>query len=570
MTRTENAENAENSEQAEHPEPAEWAKQPEQDSWSEGAAATGDEAIRTEPIPTELISASAGPTGPIPAGAAPPHPVGVPVPPRRHRVRPFHALGSAFGRLPLRVHLVVALVVLLAAGLFGTWWAASAEMQYYLVGQVDKRLERAGGVFDHFTFGGVPDPRRLRAAAPPGGGYVVQVTIAGQTTTYNGSGIAAADLPAIPATLKSNAPPATEPSLSGNGSQWRVLARSYPQQQAEVVVAANLDDVDTAIGDLTQRFLWIALAGLVLIGGLGYALVRGSLRPLEEVEGTAEAIAAGDLSRRVPVRRPGSEVGRLANAFNTMVGRIENAFRASERSEASARGSEERMRQFVADASHELRTPLTSIRGYAELYRQGAVASPEEVAGVLRRIEDQAARMGLLVDDLLLLARLDHQRPLERTPVDLTVLAVDAVHDAHAVAPDRAVGLRLPPARGEEPVAVPVLGDTPRLRQVIGNLLNNAITHTPPDTRIELRVRTDGADAVLEVADAGPGLPPEQARRVFERFYRADPSRGRDSGGSGLGLAIVAALVAAHGGRVEVDTAVGVGTTFRVLLPLAN
>jgi len=253
-----------------------------------------------------------------------------------------------------------------------------------------------------------------------------------------------------------------------------------------------------------------------------------------------------------------------------MVGRIENAFRASERSEASARSSEERMRQFVGDASHELRTPLTSIRGYAELYRQGAATSPEEIAGVLRRIEDQAARMGLLVDDLLLLARLDHQRPLERTPVDLAVLAVDAVHDAHAVAPDRAVGLRLPPAQGDEPVAVPVLGDTPRLRQVIGNLLNNAITHTPQDTRIELRLRNDGGYAVLEVADAGPGLPPEQAQRVFERFYRADPSRGRDSGGTGLGLAIVAALVAAHGGRVEVDTAVGIGTTFRVLLPLAN
>lgn len=516
--------------------------------------------------PDFAASSSADPDE-VPAAARPLHPVGVPVPPRRHRVRPFRALRSAFGRLPLRVHLVFALVVLLAAGLFGTWWAASAEMQYYLVDQVNRRLERAGTVFDHPPLGPLSDVRRIRAQPP--GGYVVEVTIAGRTTTYNGSGIAGANLPAVPPDLKLNMP-TTVPSLSGNGSQWQALARSDPQQRAKVVIAANLDDVDTAIGDLTSRFLWIAVGGLVLIGGIGYALVRGSLRPLEEVEGTAEAIAAGDLSRRVPVRRPGSEVGRLANAFNIMVGRIEHAFHASERSEASARSSEERMRQFVADASHELRTPLTSIRGYAELYRQGAAASPEEIAGVLRRIEDQAARMGLLVDDLLLLARLDHQRPLERTPVDLAVLAVDAVHDAHAVAPDRAVGLRLPPAHGDEPVAVPVLGDTPRLRQVIGNLLNNAITHTPPDTRIELRLRTDGADAVLEVADAGPGLPPEQAQRVFERFYRADPSRGRASGGTGLGLAIVAALVAAHGGRVEVDTAVGVGTTFRVLLPLAD
>ena len=510
-----------------------------------------------------------------PQTVLPPHPVGVPVPPGARRGRgaalraPLRALRSAFGRLPLRIHLVVALVVLLAAGLFGTWYAASAELQVYLVGQVDKRLEHAAQIFTHVPSNPPPDARRLRQIAPAGGGYLVEVTINGQTTTFNGSGIAPADLPAVPANTAFGKV-LTAPSQSGDGSQWRVLPLNFPEQNEQVLLASNLDDVNTAIGDLTERFLWIAVAGLVLIGLVGYGLVRGSLRPLEEVEGTAEAIAAGDLSRRVPVRRPGSEVGRLANAFNVMVGRIENAFRASERSEASARSSEERMRQFVADASHELRTPLTSIRGYAELYRQGAVASPEEVASVLRRIEDQAARMGLLVDDLLLLARLDHQRPLDRSPVDLAVLAVDAVHDAHAVAPDRAVGLRLPPAHGDEPVAVPVLGDAARLRQVVGNLLNNALTHTPPGARVEVRLRTAGAEGVLEVADAGPGLPPDQAQRVFERFYRADPSRGRDSGGTGLGLAIVAALVAAHGGRVEVDTALGVGTTFRVMLPLAN
>jgi two-component system OmpR family sensor kinase len=232
------------------------------------------------------------------------------------------------------------------------------------------------------------------------------------------------------------------------------------------------------------------------------------------------------------------------------------------------------MRRFVADASHELRTPLTSIRGYAELYRQGAATSPEDVAGVLRRIEDQAARMGLLVDDLLLLARLDQQRPLEHARVDLAVLAVDAVHDAHAVAPDRSVGLRLPPPvtgedGGDEPAEVPVVGDEARLRQVLGNLVSNAVLHTPTGTPVEVRVRAEGQEAVLEVADKGPGLPADQAERVFERFYRADPARGRASGGTGLGLAIVAAIVAAHRGRVEVRTAVGVGTTFRVLLPLA-
>jgi two-component system OmpR family sensor kinase len=262
-----------------------------------------------------------------------------------------------------------------------------------------------------------------------------------------------------------------------------------------------------------------------------------------------------------------------------MVDRIGSLLRARELSETSARRSEERMRRFVADASHELRTHLTSIRGYAELYRQGAATTPEDVANVLRRIEDTAARMGLLVDDLLLLARLDQQRPLERAPVDLGVLAVDAVHDAHATEPNRQVGLRLPPVHPDpddpdetEPAAVPVLGDEARLRQVIGNLVSNALNHTPPGTPVEVRLRIDDGSAVLEVADSGPGLPAAQAERVFERFYRGDPARGRStaSGGNGLGLAIVAALVAAHGGRVEVDTAVGEGTTFRVFLPLAQ
>jgi two-component system OmpR family sensor kinase len=350
------------------------------------------------------------------------------------------------------------------------------------------------------------------------------------------------------------------------------LATSVPTTtggRAVILIATDQGEVDAAIGSLSRIYLWISVGALVLLAGLGYALVRRSLRPLEEVERTAEVIATGDLSRRVPVRRPGSEVGRLASAFNTMVERFESAFRARQRSEASARSSEERMRRFVADASHELRTPLTSIRGYAELYRQGAVTSPEDVAGVLHRIEEQAARMGLLVDELLLLARLDQQRPFEHAPVDLAVLTVDAVHDAHAATPERSVGLRLPPAIGEEPAEVPVLGDEARLRQVLGNLVNNALIHTPAGTPVEVRVRPEAAEAVVEVADKGPGLAPEAAERVFERFYRGDPARGRANGGTGLGLAIVAAIVAAHGGRVEVQTSVGVGTTFRVRLPLA-
>jgi two-component system OmpR family sensor kinase len=474
---------------------------------------------------------------------------------------------AAVGRRTVRVQLVGAMLVLLAAALFGTWWAATADLQRYLLGQLDSRLEHAA---DGLTRLPADDLRSLGANrfSPPGA-YIVQVRVAGRVYQVSGPDTTDGEGPAIPAVLPSSGTPFTVPSTTDGGSQWRMLARPNARAGATIVLAGDEGEVDSAIGDLSREFLLLALGALVLMGALAYALVRSSLRPLEEVERATDEIAGGDLSRRAPVRRPGSEVGRLAQSFNAMIERIEHAFHARERSEAAARDSEERMRRFIADASHELRTPLTSIRGYAELYRQGAVSTPEDLAGVLRRIEDQAARMGLLVEDLLLLARLDHQRPLERAPVDLAVLAVDAVHDAHAVAPERAVGLRLPPADGEEPAEIPVLGDAARLRQVFGNLVNNALTHTPAGAPIEVRVRAEPGQAVLEVADGGPGLPPEQAERVFERFYRADPARGRASGGTGLGLAIVAALVAAHGGRVAVDSTVGVGTTFRVSLPLA-
>jgi two-component system OmpR family sensor kinase len=492
--------------------------------------------------------------------------------------RPFRVSWAWVRRLPLRVQLVVTLLLLLAAVLIGSYFVASTSMQGYLLNQLDVRLGRTTvQVVRVLSTGQLPGGGDRFGGRPPiSDGDQISVELNGQTVWRSPTSTGNTSTPQLPADPEIGTA-FTVPS-QGGGTSWRVLATAVPtttttgaNSTATVVVATDQSEVDTAIGDLSTMYLRISVGALVLLGALGYALVRSSLRPLEEVEQTAEGIAAGDLSRRVPVRRPRSEVGRLAGAFNTMVERIESAFRARERSEASARSSEERMRRFVADASHELRTPLTSIRGYAELYRQGAATSPEDVAGVLRRIEEQAARMGLLVDDLLLLARLDQQRPLEHMRVDLAVLTVDAVHDVHAVAPDRSVGLRLPPADDstEEPAEVPVLGDEARLRQVLGNLVNNAILHTPSGTPVEVRVRAEGQDAVLEVADKGPGLPPDQAERVFERFYRADPARARISGGTGLGLAIVAAIVAAHGGRVEVATTVGVGTTFRVLLPLA-
>ena len=305
---------------------------------------------------------------------------------------------------------------------------------------------------------------------------------------------------------------------------------------------------------------------LALLAGAAYAVVRTSLRPLREVEQTAAAIAGGDLSLRVPRQDDRTEVGRLALAFNSMLGRIETAFGAQQESEAQARESEGRMRRFVGDASHELRTPLTSIRGFAELYRQGAVPPGPELDRVMGRVEGEAARMGQLVEEMLLLARLDQQRPMDSKPVDLLQLTADAVHDAQAVDPGRPIRLEVQDG-GEAPV---VLGDEARLRQVLVNLLGNAVTHTPAGSPVAVHLRTADSQALVEVADCGPGLTPEQASHVFERFYRADSARNRASGGSGLGLSIVRAVVEAHGGRVGVRSTRGEGATFLVELPLAG
>jgi two-component system, OmpR family, sensor kinase len=342
------------------------------------------------------------------------------------------------------------------------------------------------------------------------------------------------------------------------------------------IAGVDLDRDDRLLARLVATQVVVGLVILVLLGSAAYVLVRNSLRPLTEVERTARAIAAGDLSQRVPAGDERTEVGRLSLALNGMLARIERSFRAQQASEEQARASETRMRRFVADASHELRTPLTSIRGFAELYRQGAAGSPEETARLMQRIESEGSRMGVLVEDLLQLARLDQQRPLTITPVDLAEVAGDAVHDARAVQPDRPINLHLDESLSEVPV---VLGDEARLRQVVGNLVTNALVHTPRTAPVTVRISDepaagdasadgdDGGVVVLQVADQGPGMAPEDAARVFERFYRADPSRARTAGGTGLGLAIVSALVAAHGGTVHLDTAPGRGAAFTVRLP---
>ena len=355
--------------------------------------------------------------------------------------------------------------------------------------------------------------------------------------------------------------------------QWRVMASpvTLPDGSAgTVLVAQSLGDVQNTLDRLTLLLLVIGAVAVLLAAGTGYLIVRASLAPLRRVERTAAAIADGDLSHRVPDGDPRTEVGRLSGALNTMLTEIETAFAERAAAAETARSSEERMRRFVADASHELRTPLTSIRGFAELYRQGAATDPNDVRRLMGRIEDEAKRMGLLVEDLLMLARLDQERPLDRVPVDLLALAGDAVHDARAVAPDRELDLEIG-ATDPPPV---VIGDESRLRQVVGNLLANALRHTPAGTPVTVRIETvPGAEhplARLSVIDHGPGMRPEDAARVFERFYRADTARTRTAGGTGLGLAIVAALVAGHGGVVSVDTAPGQGARFVVDLPVAG
>jgi two-component system OmpR family sensor kinase len=343
-----------------------------------------------------------------------------------------------------------------------------------------------------------------------------------------------------------------------------------------VAVALSLGSVDVI---LRQLLIIEAIVGgivLFLVGGIATIVVRVGLRPLTRIEHTAEAIAGGELDRRVPDSDPRTETGRLGAALNVMLGRLADALHERER-------SEDRLRQFVADASHELRTPLTSIRGFAELYRRGGARTPAEVELLTGRIEAEATRMGVLVEDLLLLARLDQQRALDITNVDLLVLAADAVHDAKAREPDRRVTL----TPGTD--SVHVLGDEHKLRQVVTNLVTNALVHTPAGTAVQLTVRQHVPSSrdeppvaqagmpklppaplgVLEVHDEGPGIPPDQASHVFDRFHSFDPRRTHDRGGSGLGLAITAAILEAHNGRIELHTAALHGTTFRALLPLA-
>ena len=458
--------------------------------------------------------------------------------------------------VPLRVGLVAAMLLLVGCGLLASGVAVTSALRHDLVNRVDQTLIDASNSWAQAPRRMPPPDEGPNPARPPSNFYVRGVDTMGNLWMAVNDRDAE---PALPEDNNVGPTPVTIESLNGSHIQWRAVSVRGPNGEL-TTVAIDLSDVERTVRSLAWSQVAIGTAVLVVLGVVGYWVVHRSLRPLAEVEQTAAAIAAGELDRRVPQRDPRTEVGRLSVALNGMLAQIQQAMASSESSAENARMSEERMRRFITDASHELRTPLTTIRGFAELYRQGAA---RDVEMLMSRIESESRRMGLLVDDLLLLARLDAQRPLERRRVDLLSLASDAVHDAQSIAPQRRITMEVV----DGPGTPEVLGDEARLRQVLGNLMANAVQHTPDTSPITVRVGTAGDDAVLEVADQGPGMTPEDAQRVFERFYRTDSSRARASGGTGLGLSIVDSLVYAHGGRVTVTTAPGQGCCFRVSLP---
>ncbi|MGI3786169.1 MAG: sensor histidine kinase [Janthinobacterium lividum] len=471
--------------------------------------------------------------------------------------------------LSLRTRLILGIAALLACGLLVADVAGVLLLRSYLYQRLDQQLVA--------PIGGPPGGRSSDPCSTPPAGARDQLQLPTNfvMTAVDGSGAVrcrlprdlgtAADVPDLTAlgpdglaAAQADGVIRTVPGSKG-GPGWRI--RVQAADGGRVVVGVSLAEVQATVRRLEgfSAATSVVILGLAVVGG--FLLVRVGLRPLTAIEDTADAIAGGDLSRRVDPAPARTEVGRLAAALNAMLAQIEQAFHARA-------DSEERLRRFVADASHELRTPVATIRGHAELYRQGIATEPADVALLLGRIEAEAVRMGSLVEDLLLLARLDAAPQLDRAPVDVLSLATDAVVDARAQEPARPVVL-------ERPVAIPwtdeppvVEGDEARLRQVLANLLGNALRHTPPRAPVEVVVGVRGDAVVCRVVDHGPGLAPEVAGRVFERFYRGDAGRGRATGSTGLGLSIVAGLVEAHGGRVWYEPTPGGGSTFVVSLPL--
>jgi two-component system, OmpR family, sensor kinase len=484
-------------------------------------------------------------------------------------------------RVSLRARLIVTLVVLAGAGLLVLGAATYAALRSYEVGRIDDQataaIRQAARQFERGGAGPTPpggpggyrapedhgDDRRRPPdgiGLAPAGTYAEQLdaagrVVAGPTVLALPSGETKPAAPELPAHVSAGYR-GTVDSAGSSELRYRVYAAPTPGGPGGLTVVAVPYTEEATLERLLVVEALVIGGVLVALGAAASWLVRLGLRPLDRIGATAGAIAAGDLSQRVERAEPRTEIGRLGLALNAMLGRLEQAF-------AERRASEERLRRFLADASHELRTPLQSIRGYAELFRIGAARDGADVEKAMTRIEDESARMGVLVDDLLALARLDEVRDPHREPVDLASLAGDAVDDARAVAPDREITLR-----GGGNGAVVVDADPGQLRQVLANLMRNALVHTPAGTPVEVAVRARDGEALLEVRDHGRGLPTSNPSELFERFWRDDPGRGRGRAGAGLGLAIVAGVVSAHGGRAEAADAAGGGARFTVVLPL--
>jgi two-component system, OmpR family, sensor kinase len=467
---------------------------------------------------------------------------------------------------PLTWRLLVVVAGLLVAAMSATTLATTMLMRAYLMDRTREELSVASiPIVDR-----IGDQLAINSNTVTGvpATYAVAIYLGGRVATV--SALDERYQPQFPMALSLDDPrvtsgqPFTVRSTIGD-VMWLVQAGRLSGGQGTFAVAASMRPVDATIDQMRAVSIGIGLAVVSAGAGAGWVAIRRAFRPLRTIEDTAAAIAAGDLTRRVPEHIAEDEVASLSRSLNVMLAHLETSFSVRE-------ASEERMRRFVTDASHELRTPLATVRGYAELYRQGAASSPEATAAAMRRIEEEARRMSGLVEDLLTLARLDNRRSNALSRVDLTVLASDAVADARVRDPARSVRLMGLPGRPIVPTVV--RGDEARLRQVVANLVSNALAHTPAGTPVEVSVgvgvgEAGGDVARIIVADHGEGIAEETAARVFERFYRGDPARGRrEEGGHGLGLAIVAAIVEAHRGRVGVGGTPGGGATFIVDIPL--
>ena len=465
--------------------------------------------------------------------------------------------------MSLRGRLLIGVISLMVIGLLVANVATYVSLQNFLISRIDDQMR--AGVNEVANALGATTRGPIQHASFPVGTVAELLGKDGSTVNLKvvGSGFetsTSAVTPVLAKTLPNNGLDNPAPPFTVTGSDGETLFRvtDWPEGRFGgqfIVLAVPLTEAHSTL----SKLLWFE--GLISVGVvagtalLAYVIISIGLRPLRRMGAAAGDIAEGDLSRRVEPATSKTEIGRLGLALNSMLSQIEAAF-------AQRTASENRLRRFIADASHELRTPLTSIRGYSEMLRRGAAESPTDSEVARRRIEEEAVRMSTLVDDMLLIARLDQGRPLEMKPVDLQTIAHDAAADAHAVAPQRDVKV-------DAPTQVMVAGDDTRLRQVVGNLMRNALVHTPGTTPVEISVSTENGFARLTVADHGPGLRQDELERIFEPFYRADPSRSRDRGGAGLGLSIVNAVVSAHGGRVSVRETSGGGASFDVELPLA-